>query len=617
MAAGTFLFPLSAVSAAESPSESNENITDELNLEDYLVTAERIPVSRWDTPANVTVITAQEIEENHYSDVAEALSHVNGVVVISFGAEVIGELRINGSDRVLVLIDGHRLNDTQSFTNYTKSYLNGIPTIKNIERIEVVKGGSSALYGSDAVGGVVNIITKKGKRNETTLDVNLGSWNQKNFELTNQGAIGKFSWFVTGGLAKRRAYEHSGNTSDIYSDTSDYKNDSATIRLDNQFDERSSLSFNFMHLYHQYNGYHNSELYNNVYASYNFKEGTSTPGWFRYFDNYKFNDIAGGYAVRARFRGFDYQNGWEFGKHKIIVGLEWMKTETTDLGYYGHEVQSVTNKAAYLQDTIQIGKWNIIPGIRVDHSDRFGTQSSPKLAVNYRADNKTKIYAAWGRVYNTPTTGQLYANANYNRDTLFFGNPNLRPEKGHTETIGIEHNFDENTSLALNLFNTKIKDGIAWAAYPYWYYNQVDARAHIDPDIAANINQAKYRGVELSFSQKVDEHFSYNLGYSHTKVDESYYANAYGQPNGYRIGLHYKNRAFKVNLLSIMGSSLNRRYYTSKNYAVFDFNVSYDITEQSTIYFKARNLTDEDYSNESKWYHSPGRSWQVGFTYKF
>ena len=99
--------------AAESPGSTSTAI-DEYALEDTVVTAERIPTSKMDTPANVTVITAQEIEDNHYQSVGEAIGHVNGVFVMGQGGNGNDEIaRINGDERVVVMIDGQRLNNDQ------------------------------------------------------------------------------------------------------------------------------------------------------------------------------------------------------------------------------------------------------------------------------------------------------------------------------------------------------------------------------------------------------------------------------------------------------------------------------------------------------------------------
>ncbi|MBQ9479780.1 MAG: TonB-dependent receptor plug domain-containing protein, partial [Selenomonadaceae bacterium] len=119
--------------------EVNEDSLKYLLLVDSFETAERIPTRRLSTPAEVVVVTADEIDANHYQSVSEALSHVNSIVA----SNGIGVGSLNGNDRILTLVDGRR------------SFM--YPPIKAIERIEIVKGGGSALYGSDAVGGVINI----------------------------------------------------------------------------------------------------------------------------------------------------------------------------------------------------------------------------------------------------------------------------------------------------------------------------------------------------------------------------------------------------------------------------------------------------------------------------
>ncbi|MBQ9477999.1 MAG: TonB-dependent receptor plug domain-containing protein, partial [Selenomonadaceae bacterium] len=153
--------------------EVNEDSLRYLLLVDSFETAERIPTRRLSTPAEVMVVTADEIDANHYQDVFEAVSHLTGMIA----SNGLSAAMLNGNDRVLWLVDGRRTFIT--------------PPMKAIERIEVVKGGGSALYGSDAVSGVINIITKRGDHDETTLDINTGSWHRHKYEFTNQGNDGK------------------------------------------------------------------------------------------------------------------------------------------------------------------------------------------------------------------------------------------------------------------------------------------------------------------------------------------------------------------------------------------------------------------------------------------
>ena len=277
-------------------------------------------------------------------------------------------------------------------------------------------------------------------------------------------------------------------------------------------------------------------------------------------------------------------------------------------------------------------KWHVIPGVRWDHSDTFGTNWSPKISANYRADDKTKIYASWGRVYRTPSLAEIYIvddlNYYYGNDyVLRNGGVNkLRAERGHTETIGIEHNFNENIGVAVNFFHSKINNDIYWqkVLVPFYKSNGefVDYRI---THIPTNTDKQRRRGVEITFKQKVDDHFSYNIGYSHTKAESTFSGDYFYRPNGYNIGLHYDNRGLHINLLSFMTSGRNEGTedfagYVSSKYAVFDLNAVYEINEHASVYFKANNFTNQNYSFSSKGtqsYHSPGRSFLGGMTFRF
>lgn len=130
-------------------------------LGEFVVTASRVATNKSDTPANISVITKESIADNNYRDAAEAISKIPGVNVLGSGAKGTSmgqdKILINGDERVLILVDGRRVN-LGSSGNYSADWL---PPVNAIERIEVLKGAGSALYGTDAVGGVINIITKK------------------------------------------------------------------------------------------------------------------------------------------------------------------------------------------------------------------------------------------------------------------------------------------------------------------------------------------------------------------------------------------------------------------------------------------------------------------------
>lgn len=627
-----------ALMASSSGTLAAENVdvqsggADVYDMDDTIVTAERMPSKVMETPANVAVITAKEIEANHFSSLDEAIGHVNGVSVVRGAGGERQYVRINGNDRVVIMVDGQRLNDDQGgLIGRTSVDMNMLPTMENIQRIEVVKGGSSALYGSDAVGGVINIVTKKVYKNQTKIDMNTGSWGTHNYEISTQGKENDFSWLITGGIQRRGHFDYKFDGSSHTMENSDYNNKSFSMKLNNRFSDANSLSLYYMHKsvdagQFECKGIVNSpntygprlrENFNNYNITYSFKENTEVPGYVRWFYNDKYIDQSGNFNNRTI--GVDYQNGWKLNdKHTLVVGAEWQQGRAENKAN-GYQDARVTKEALYLQDTWKLAdKWTLVPGVRMDHHSKFGTHWSPKVALNYLADKDTHVYASWGRVFKAPTMDDLYYYSNWGTGGMY-GNPDLRPETGHTATLGMDHNFDENTSAGISFFVTELNDVIAWYSDAGSYY-------------ARNIKKEKQRGMELSFKQKLSPMWSYDLGYSYIKreVDENagmgMVLDSNLQPNGYKLGVHYISGAWKANLLGTIGSGLEAKYYNgNSSYNIWDFNLSYEINNQLTTYFKVNNLTNQEYyedGSSSGWsgttyYPCGGRFYQVGFNLTF
>ncbi len=602
----------------EVEAEVNEDSLRYLLLVDTFETAERIPTKRLQTPAEVVVITSDEIDANHYQSVDEALSHVNGMVAATV---------INGNARVLTLVDGRR----------TFIY----PPMKMIERIEIVKGGGSALYGSDAVGGVVNIITKRGDHNETTVDINTGSWHRHTYEVTNQGNDGRLGWFIDAGIGKSRPYNYRGNNDPTRSDqSSDYDSKYAAVRLDHRFDDRNSLTFDINHrssasgrydidplLYPQ------SGVYNQVALTYNFKEGTSTPGFLRYFNNYSSTVDEYNKRGSARLQGADYQNGWELGQHRLIVGFEWHQSaDVSDYIDFANTKRKVNNQAYYIQDTITMGdKWTVVPGTRLDHNGQFGSQWSPKVAANYSPDDQTKFFASWGRVYQAPSPLSLYSRFWFTRAfngvpylmEVYQGDANLKPETGHTETIGVEHDFSDKVNVTMSLFNANVGnyldrfdrvDSYDNAVYPYTF----DTATYY----FVNSVKDKQRGANLVYRQKIDDHWSYNLGYAYTHRehdlgDEQAQSHYRVPRNSYSASIRYQNGPWKATLHGMAGSGSGGQHYFEDNFAMWNFNISCDVSDWTTIYAKAINFTNQNYSYFGRNFNIPGRLFQFGLDCRF
>lgn len=603
LAVGTLCFG-TAVCQAETVNE---------DLGDMVVTAERMPSQRMSTPADVTVITGAQIEANHYQTVGEALNHINGVVVTNGNANGDEEVVINGDQRVVVLLDGQRLNNDQGSMTRGSVSLGMLPSVKNIERIEVVKGAGSALYGSDAVGGVVNIITRKGSKAETTVDLNTGSFKTHHYELTNQGSEEGWSWFVTAGLQKRSYFnfkDDNGNNTRM--GNSDYSNKSFSFRLDKQLTDHESLRLNFNHkladmgILGNAAGLRQEHNYNYGSLTWNFKEQQPVRGFLRYFANYKSTDYQGKYDTHMQ--GFDYQNGWKLdANNKLVAGAEWHQSESTNK-QSGYENKKITTQAFFVQDTMRLtDKWFFVPGVRVDHHDSFGTHWTPKAAVNYRADKQTKMYASWGRVFKAPTADDMFYT-----DAWMRGNAHLNPESGHSETVGVTHEFSRKAAVDASYFWSDLHDAIKWVYDPTTYLTN-----------AENIAREKKHGVQISFTGKPSAQWSYDIGYSYIDTKLNGQKDAYYQPNGYRLGLHYHYDRWTANLLGRMGSGLDDNIYGRRHYAILDFNTTYAATKNVDVYFKVNNLTNQMYYLVPKsrytgfYYPLQGRSFQLGVKVSF
>lgn len=180
-------------------------------LDQVVVTAARTEEKQIDTNASVSVVTSKQIAQKHFNDVSEALRAVPGVVLGNYSASgqnySSNKVFINGSSNVVILVDGMRRN-TNGVSGSAVN-LGTLTDMASIERIEVLKGSASTLYGSDAQGGVINIITKKPKTDEvhTTIGAGFGNNSTEKYTIYNEGKAGNIFWTIDAGKHLQGAYK--------------------------------------------------------------------------------------------------------------------------------------------------------------------------------------------------------------------------------------------------------------------------------------------------------------------------------------------------------------------------------------------------------------------------
>lgn len=579
--------------------------------------------------SNTTIITQKEIQTHRDQTVQEALQRVTGVTVNEQVPGISSFVKLNGDDRVLILVDGQSLANAQG-SGYGRGSvdLTSLPGVAAIDHIEVTKGSGSVRYGSGAVGGVINIVTKKADHDESSLSAYTGSWGMHGYTLTNSGRQGDTSWLVSGSMERRQyyAFPHGINTDhsrgDIFRQSFD-------LRLDQDLTKDSSLTFK---AYHQdYRGHGSTflpsysrslprnlrkerlpgwylsnnkvieRLINNYSLTYNFHTRSSQPGFFRYFNDYQRTFWTNNFLTRTQ--GVEWQNNWQLGPHQhVTAGAEW--TEDMGTNYEAHYIDKKRhNRAIYAEDALTFGKWTVTPGLRIDDNSTFGVHRTPRLAMNYKASDAFNVYASWGRVFSPPRLNDQFYVTSSSR-----GKEDLQPEEGYTQTLGFQYQIHPKSYLEASIFHSHLRNVIRW-------------NRSVTPHEAENLDEEDKRGLEATWKQKVNDHWDWTAGYSYirTRTDSGQglvFDETYNQPNGYHAGVTYHSKKWQASVDMTAGTGRNDTYYSNNSYVVWNGSVSYAANKDTTIYGKINNFNDESYDLYHN-YPASGRNWQIGIQKKF
>lgn len=604
-------------------------------LNETVVTATRTRNKELKTDANVTVITGKDIERRHYTDLTQALRDVPGVTVNQYapaGYNNSSKFYINGSEDVVLLIDGVR----QNYAGGTSASLaSAMKDLAGIDRIEVLHGSASTLYGSDAKGGVINIITKKTQGMKTTIGIGYGSYSRQQYSIANAGGADGWDWRI------KYQKDKSGDFKDAHGDTTPSTLDanSVGVHLGKQLSKASYLVFNlrsykgsdrYQALYEKRQGlnvnrgnydYLNGDLIWNVQLDDTTKNQMSVSR-SKYVYDLTSHYLDWMLIPQTSFTEYDIQTykfsdqfDKQLGDHLLTAGFEFTKDDTTNKsnGLATINDRTLINRSFYLQD-----QWSILPtlkltaGIRHDSNSSFGSHNSPSISLGYDIDPMTHAYASYSAYFITPTPNQLYA--------PIYGNPNLKPESDHTKEFGVARDFGRGLSLTASYFMRHSKDRIGYHPVTFVNINVGDEDAH---------------GWSLQLDKRVDSHWRTRVGYTqtHTGKTEQHGVNIDGTlpRDQWNIGVDYRNRDFDSTLLArgMVGrpGPVNGAFPTD-NYWVVDLAMNYQVADATKIYLKANNIFNQFYAEHSnariswwgaaeQWWTAPGRNFMIGVEQSF
>lgn len=594
----------------------------EFALEDMVVTATRTESKMVDVPVNTTVISAEKIADRHYLDVADALKDVPGANVLDTGVGA-GEKKVvlNGDDRVLVLVDGKRVNFDMGAASGRSSYdLKMLPDVSLIERIEVVKGHGGALYGSDAVGGVVNIITKKMDHSYGKVSMGFGSNQARDAKAMYTVKEGKTGVMVAASKYKQGYYKYkdvADKTTKRWNKDSDYENEKVSLKIAQELTDTSNLEFEYNYTKADGNvpyGYattQSDKKTNNFGLKYDWLLKDKDAGYVQlYYNKYKFLSSS---TLEEKDKGFEVQQAITASENnKLVVGASYRNAEASNDGrnYAAKYNEKINNKAIFVSDQWEfIPSWTLDTGVRYDKHSTAGSKTTWSAGLNKKFDENSHAYFNWGQVFKAPTLDDLYYNV-----PGMTGNPDLNPEKGDTWTVGYGTRIADKTDVNISYFQSDLEDAIGWSNKSGAWHPE-------------NVNKQKKNGMELSINHELNDNWNLEASYTHVRV-----RNDYGMgylrdtnfiPNMYRFGVRYHDDLWNADLFLRGGSGADKSAYVDSKYMTLDMSVAYKATKDLSFYAKGYNLFNKAYAESAGinggtyTYPAQGRRFIIGAEYTF
>ncbi len=589
--------------------------TDAQETEEIVVTATRLATPTEQVGSSMSVITAEDMDRRQDRTVYDALRQVEGMHIARSGgpgAQTSSYIRGMDSSHTKVMIDGVMVNDPSLMgRSFEFSHL----TTDNIERIEFIRGPQSTLYGSDAMGGVVNIITEKGEGPPSvTLSTEYGGYDTSLSRFSVGGAQGPVSYHLGGSYTDSRGFSHAD---DPDGDNDSYRNRTFYSRLGLQ--ALDNLKFDLMYNYESADSEYDEDAFvdadNKQYSTRNTVRGQATldlaDGLWEQVIGIGHNDMRRSmYHTWGtdRFRGKYMQVDWQHNlylhdRSTLTLGGEWEEEK------YDNDFDARTSTTSgFVQKQLEpIDDLYLTGGMRIDSHEDFGSKTTYRLSSAYLLRNTdTKFRGSFGTGFKAPSLYQLYAPAtDFGFGPTPLGNQDLDPEESRGWDVGVEQVLiSERLQAEITYFENRIDDLIDW-----------------DPTVGyKNINEAETYGFETGLSAKMVDSLTGRLGYTYTRAkDKDTREELLRRPKD-RIISEFQYNWNDRSSVTLSGHFVGRRYDVDNvrlgSYTLLNLAASHEIHNNVTIFGRIENLTREDYE-EVAGYNTPGRAIYGGLQARF
>lgn len=617
---------------ADSSGDRNDSIPEDVSLQEVVITATRTPKTLKDVPVVTRVITSEDISKADATNIQDLLTEE--LPGLEFGYAMSQETSLNmsgfGGSSVLFLVDGERLaGETMDNVDYNRLNLD------NVGQVEIVKGASSALYGANAVGGVVNLIT------------------QERTEPWHLNINGRYKGF---GNEWRAGGDMSFNTAKWNSNTTLQYTSSETVRLTDPFDIESKI-------HEVFGGKTFNVKERLIFRASDRLRFIARGGYFsrksfraNYDDNYK--DYTGGlrsiweisknqtlelsysydqydkvrYVAGMRTHDHDYSNRQNivhglytkfWGSNGLTAGADFMHDYLTSYQFSNNDSHSQTSIDAFVQFDYNPLSWlNIIASVRDDYfsaSDKNAVTS--RLATMFKLD-PLSIRASYSGGFRAPTLKEMYMSFDMAGIMMIYGNPNLKPERSHNFNLALERNGMVRSSALEGSYSVTMAG----------YYNYYDSRITTEDFPATgdleegimyvNEDGVKVMGVDVNARYRTLFGLGASASYSflHTvgrSIDSQF---TQPRPHSATWRLDYERQFCKNYRLyaSISGRYLSKPesdYETDGAYSLWKFTLRQQVWKGVSVNF----IVDNIFNYRPKVYYwnsapTTGTTWSLGLS---
>ncbi|MEE9350999.1 MAG: TonB-dependent receptor [Thiotrichaceae bacterium] len=600
----------SVVSGALAESTEAADVLDEI-----FVTATRYEINTAEAPGSVTVINHEEIERKGGENIRDIIRGTAGVSLQGIGSGGRKALSLRGmeSKHTLVLVDGKRIPASNDAIGPNTDYQYDWVSLGKIERIEIVRGPMSVLYGSDALGGVINIITRKpgkdlaGVVKLTGRVADDAGADGHNIEFNIDGSVSEKMQFRVGGQQSRGAAVESVLNPGL-SAIEGRKKQQLSLDLSWQPVENHDIKFEYTNGQEDRWFDTSSRRVPNYRSSYDIDRQQVSLGWkgkygatqtfLRTYQssvdivNHATNGVTPTASQTLQDTVVEGNINFPLGEKQFFtVGLEHRTEKLENTRLAGGE-DDFTLNSIYLQDEIDLSDDVLITlGARLDDHEVFGNEVSPRASIVWKTTDKLTLKGSYGHGFRAPTIKQVSPGYSFPLGIfLITSNPDLKPETNDALELGANYStekFSINTSLfdnkVKNLIDTRFDAFLPGGVIQRWTYDNVD--------------EARIKGAEISTKIEIGKRFSLNGSYQYLDATDGSGQRLERRPrHTVSAGLGWEKKGWRFNLnaehLADQIIEQTRVLTDVPDYTLWNVGVRKAINKHLDIAVGIENLTD-------------------------